>query len=99
MYTGGLSGKGEPNRGRAFGQSGKTRPQHASNRHLKTSSDGESITSCESLFNKQCGHGDCLSVNMRSWFTRVPPVYFPEAICECLSLRRRFSNGFAIDVL
>ncbi len=38
---------------RAYGQSGKTRAQHASNRLLKTSSDGESITSCGSLFHSE----------------------------------------------
>ncbi len=37
-------------RSRAYGQSGKTRAQLASNRLLNTSSDCESITSCGSLF-------------------------------------------------
>ncbi len=45
----GRGGEGA-NRCRAYGQSGKTRAQHASNRLLKTSSDGESITSGGSLF-------------------------------------------------
>ncbi len=43
-------GMREANRCRAYGQSGKTRAQHASYRLLKTSSDGELITSCGSLF-------------------------------------------------
>ncbi len=38
------------NRCRAYGQSGKTRAQLASNRLLKTSFVGESIISCGSFF-------------------------------------------------